>query len=147
MFTDFSELRSAVEANGGVLTVTMADLKDIIKAGRLGVHVRSNISQYLDKAGLGHAPRNLPPFQTELVRVYTQNTPAAQIIDLVENPSAEGDEAFLALVRQRPGRKAGTATTTKRRKSGNGRRRKAQPAAAVAAPSQPTGEAQPDQPE
>lgn len=86
------ELRGAVEGADDVLTVPMVVLRDAHGAGRLGIHVRANISKALRSLGLGHYPDPLPDSQWEQVRVYRLGTPTADLVDAVLNPSDEHDE-------------------------------------------------------
>lgn len=63
------KIKDQVEKNGNVLTVTMEQLREAHGAGRLGVHVRSEISQLLAGTVIGHVPRELPSDQHERVQV------------------------------------------------------------------------------
>jgi hypothetical protein len=91
-FDTLEELKELVESLGGLLTVDMEDVRDAYGAGRLGVHVRQNISKALNGLGLGHYPAELPDRQWELIRVYKFGTPAADLIGAVRDPSVENDE-------------------------------------------------------
>ena len=57
MFESPEALRDAVMENGGVLTVRVGDVRDAFKYGRLGVHVRSDISKRLNGLGIAHTRR------------------------------------------------------------------------------------------
>lgn len=92
MFGTFEELRKAVEANGGLMVVTMYDLREAHGAAKLGVHVRREISGGLAAVGLGHFPHELPSYQEEKVRVFRRGTPIADLVDAVLSPSDFGDE-------------------------------------------------------
>lgn len=101
MDTDFDsleELRDQVEKNGGVVTVRMEEVRDAYQAGRLGVHVRSNISKRLRGLGLGHFPLEaddgepMPYRQSAPVRIYKLGSPVADLIDAVLDPGDEHDE-------------------------------------------------------
>ncbi|MDA8332300.1 MAG: hypothetical protein M0027_14090 [Candidatus Dormibacteraeota bacterium] len=97
---DFTQLGQDVDSNSGVLTVTMERLRDEYGAGRLGIHVRTGISQALHSAGLDHYPitggdgHPLEGDQLARVRVYRQGSPIAEVIDAVLHPS-EGHDAEL----------------------------------------------------
>jgi len=93
-FSSLEELREQVEASGNVLTVPMLDVRDAYGAGRLGIHVRNNISKALQGLGLGHYPEVLPDSQVAQIRVYKLGSPAADFIDAVLNPSTDHDEAI-----------------------------------------------------
>ena len=109
MFKNVDELKKAVADNGGVLTVTMEQLRVAHDFGRLGPHVKKSIHDSLAKNGLGFFP-GLGDYQYEVTRVYQLGTPVADLINAVLNPSkpndlkvrkaAEGEEAeVLARVR------------------------------------------------
>lgn len=99
-FKTLSDLKRLVEAEGGVLTITMGNLRDAHGAGRLGEHVRTNISRSLLGVGLGHYPKELPSYQHEDVRVYSINSPAGELIDAVLNPGLSNDEKVRQTVGQ-----------------------------------------------
>jgi len=90
-YDSLEKIRDDVVANNDVLTMTEADLRDAHGAGRLGVHVRTNITKGLDGLGLSHFPPALSGEQTNLVRVYRRGTPAADLIGAVLNASSSGD--------------------------------------------------------
>ncbi len=78
---DYDELRQKVADNSGVVTVNMGTLRDAHNAGKLGIHVRSNISKELRSRGLNHAPEELPANQHERVRLWLMGTPAGDLIE------------------------------------------------------------------
>ena len=86
------ELRDLVKRNGDVLTVEMEQVRDAYGKGRLGVHVRDNMSKALAGLGIGHYPRPLPDRQWAFVRVYRLGSEIADLIDAVMEPSEEHDE-------------------------------------------------------
>ena len=89
------EIKEQVEKNGNLLTVTMEQLRETHGAGRLGVHVRDDISQSLAGMGLGHVPQELPSYQHELVRLYKRGTPIGQLIEVVLSPSEQHDRTLV----------------------------------------------------
>jgi hypothetical protein len=93
-FDTLEELKDLVESSGGVLTVDMEDVRDAYGAGRLGVHVRLNISKALNGLGLGHYPPALPDRQWQPIRVYKLGSPAADFIGAVLDPSEDNDEVI-----------------------------------------------------
>jgi hypothetical protein len=94
-FSSLGELRGLIDTDqNNPTTVTMYSLREAYGAGRLGVHVRRNISDELSGHGLGHFPRELPDDQEKLVRLYKLGSPAAHLIAAVLSPSEEGDEAI-----------------------------------------------------
>ena len=98
MHESLEDIRDSVDKADGVVTLAMWDVRDAYGAGRLGVHVRTNISKKLRSLGLGHYPRELPSEQEVSVRVYRQGGAIADLIDAVLNPSATHDEELRAAV-------------------------------------------------
>jgi hypothetical protein len=92
------ELLAKVEANGGILTVTMLELRDAHGAGRLGEHVRSNISNALKSRGFRHYSPDLPGSQYESVRIYKAGSPVDELIAAVLTPGQKGDEKIRSAI-------------------------------------------------
>ena len=92
---NFKELADEVGQAGGILVCTMERLREAYEAGRLGVHVRSGISDKLEENGLGHLPAELPADQHEEVRLYAKGKVAGKIIEAVLRPSRDGDRLLL----------------------------------------------------
>ena len=86
------EIKSEVEKNGDVLTITMDKLRDAYGAGRLGGIVRQEISQKLAGIGLGHVPDSLPGDQAKAVRLFKYGTPVGDLIRSALTPGSENDE-------------------------------------------------------
>ncbi|MEU0726193.1 hypothetical protein [Streptomyces sp. NPDC006140] len=94
----WDDLRKAVEENGGVLRIYMASLRELQNAGRLGIHVRNEISRRLAGAGLGHLPDELPPYQENEVVVFQLGTPAADVVEAVRGDNfARAEDALRRL--------------------------------------------------
>ncbi len=93
-FGSLADIQNEVERNGGVLTVSMQELRDAFGAGRLGRHVVTGISEELLKLGLGHFPQKLPASQDAEVRIYKQGGTIARIIDAVLRPSSSSDDVL-----------------------------------------------------
>ena len=89
---NMTEVRAAVEADGNVRTMPMEVLRDAYGVKKIGVHVKAGISKALKGVGLAHWPDPLPDFQENLVRVYKQGTPVADVIQAATTPSIERDE-------------------------------------------------------
>lgn len=92
---NWDEIKAKVEGAGGVLTTTMDVLRDAEGAGKLGVHVRTNISKKLAGIGLGHVPTELPGNQHERVRLYKKGTLVGDLIDTVLNPGDQNDRRLV----------------------------------------------------
>jgi hypothetical protein len=88
---NWDDIKTDVEKNGNVLTVTMEQLRDAYGAGKLGIHVRDKISSTLAGLGLGHVPVVLPTCQHELVRLYKKGTPVGDLIETVLTPGGQND--------------------------------------------------------
>jgi hypothetical protein len=100
MSNGYDAIKLEVEQNGNVLTTTMGRLRDAHGAGRLGDHVRVDISKALAGIGLGHVPVALPQYQENNVRVYKLGTPVADVIQAVVVPAPENDEKLRSLADQ-----------------------------------------------
>lgn len=81
----FSILPRQIEAHEDVMTVPMAQLRDMHQAGRLGVHVREAISDRLHQNGIGHYPEQLPSSGNALVRLYRQGSSVERVINAVND--------------------------------------------------------------
>lgn len=82
-FSTFKELKKIVENNGDVLTVTMESLRDAQGAQKLGKYVISGIRDSLAKKGLKTFPEELPLFQSECVRVYSDGTAISKLFSAI----------------------------------------------------------------
>lgn len=102
----YDTIKAEVEQNGNVLTITMGRLREAHGAGRLGEHVRIDISKALAGIGLGHVPVALPPYQENIVRLYKLGTPVADVINAAILPGPENDEKLKSLAGQDPSRYA-----------------------------------------
>jgi hypothetical protein len=91
-FSKLEDIKTAVEAEQGTLTISMEGLRKAYGAGRLGEHVRDNISKALLGFGLSHVPETLPTYQEQPVRIYKLGTPVADLIDAALHPSQAHDE-------------------------------------------------------
>jgi hypothetical protein len=94
---NWDELRDLVTEKGGVLTVSMATLRDIHGAGKLGIWVREHIQEKLKGVGLGHYPPELPQYQENSVRLYRLGTPLADLIKAVLEPGETNDARLLKM--------------------------------------------------
>ncbi|WP_395793836.1 hypothetical protein [Aquimonas sp.] len=88
----WDQIKAQVEKAGNVRTFTMETLRDAHGAQKLGVNVRSAISQELAGIGLGHVPVELPTYQHEPVRLFKRGTPVGQLIESVLDPGEQNDK-------------------------------------------------------
>jgi hypothetical protein len=94
-FTSLEDIRDLInDDQNNPSTISMLSLREAHGAKRLGVHVRTNISQRLAGLGLGHFPTRLADDQTELVRLYKLGSPVANVIGAVLNPN-EGNDGVI----------------------------------------------------
>jgi hypothetical protein len=91
-------LKSAVEAAGNILTVSMRDLREMYDSSRLGANVVTRIANDLRRHGLSHVPEELPNEQSQPVRLYLQATPVADLINAALTPGPAQDKKLLASV-------------------------------------------------
>lgn len=90
-FETYEQLAEQVDLNGGVMTATMGQLRDVHGAGKLGSYVVSAIHEQLDSLGLGHAPVEMPRDQWERVLVYRKRTPVGRVVQAVVSVTKESD--------------------------------------------------------
>ena len=83
---DWDSIKSNVESNGNVQTVTMEELRDVQGVSKLGKHVLKSISSRLAGMGLGHIPQALPKSQHHPVRLYKRGTAVGDLIETVLTP-------------------------------------------------------------
>lgn len=102
MFRDFRDLRDWVAERGGLADTSMEALRDLVGAGKLGVHVRDEIATGLRRQGLSVLGGRLPSDQRGVVWLYAPGTEggaelvkALQFIalDRATRPRREGEEA------------------------------------------------------
>ncbi len=86
------ELCDAVREGQGVQTVEMSELRSMVGAGKLGVHVRERIDSYLRSRGLRHLPKRLPENCAEYVRVYDPDTVVGKFIAAAVDYDPDADE-------------------------------------------------------
>jgi hypothetical protein len=91
MAQTWDELRARVDQNGDVVTVTMGELRDIHRVGKLGRYVIDAISDRLHSVGLGHIPGGLKLNQDEQVRIFRHGTKVADICQAVVKPGQAND--------------------------------------------------------
>ena len=98
MYETPEALRDAVIASGDVLTVRVGDVRDAFQYGRLGVHVRSEISKRLNGLGIAHYPVEVPDWQERQIRLFRMGTPIADLIDAVLEPTTNHDDELKTAV-------------------------------------------------
>ncbi|MGY1947773.1 hypothetical protein [Nocardia asiatica] len=94
----YEDLRAKVVDTSGLYVTTMEELKQAHGSAKLGVNIRSAISDKLKSYGLGHLPAELPNYQWEQVRLYQLGTPLAKVITAVIEPSEPGDQILMQVV-------------------------------------------------
>ncbi len=92
------KLRDAVIDNGNVLTVKVGEVRDAFKYGRLGKHVRKEISSKLHGLGIAHYPVDVPDWQENPIRLFRMGTPIADLLDAAHDETPEHDEELKAAV-------------------------------------------------
>lgn len=96
-FKSITELRARVEEGGGILAVSMVDVRDAGEARRLRNNVRERLARALQNEGLGHLPPEpLPNDQNDFIRVYSRNSDLGEIVEAVLHPTDVGDERLRA---------------------------------------------------
>jgi len=93
--SDWDSIKTAVESNGNIHTVTMETLRNAHGAAKLGVHVRTEITSHLAGMGIGHVPKTLPTYQHEPVRLYKRGTAVGDLIETVLAPGEQNDKKLV----------------------------------------------------
>lgn len=93
----YDELDQAVKAQGDILTCGMGTLRDMHGAGKLGTHVVANISDELERRGLGHYPTDLPVNQWENVKIYRRGSQVGNFIRALGSFEAKDDDLLRSL--------------------------------------------------
>lgn len=93
-YARLEDIRDAVEENGGVLTLSMEELRDAHGAERLGVNVRSAITSRLRKLGLNHQPYVLPAYQEDTIRLYLADSAVAKLLQAVSHTGPRWDKVL-----------------------------------------------------
>jgi hypothetical protein len=97
-FQDAAGLRGLIRNRGGVLELSMAELRDARLAGRLGCHVRTDIGKWLTTAGIGWLPERLPNDQRHVVTLYLHDSPAGMAFDVARHVQAADAASAKAVV-------------------------------------------------
>ena len=91
-FDHLDEVRSFLEEEaGGVATFRSWQLRDAIGYSRLGSNVVSEISEELDRRGIGHVPAKLGLNQYDEARLYLRSSPIGKFLDMASKPGYSGD--------------------------------------------------------
>ena len=89
--TSFRELEQRVVDAGGLLQVSMEELRDMTGAGKLGTDVREQIRSELQRWGLRVLGRRIPKDQAQMVWLIATREPNGEL--LVELLRLMGDAA------------------------------------------------------
>lgn len=95
-YNSLTELKNAVQTNGGVMTVDVADIRDAYGAQRLGSQVREEVIRRLKSLGLEHRPKTFPHYQEERVRLFIKDSPPGRLIRDVEHIAPAADRRIRA---------------------------------------------------
>lgn len=87
-FADWQDLDNEVKIQGGVLRVSMRDLRDLSGSMRLKVRVLATIAERLADLGIGYLPEDLPGDQHAHVVLYKIGSEAGAVIAAVRNGSS-----------------------------------------------------------
>lgn len=96
-FEDIDQLIKEIDENDGILTISMHSLRNAYGAEKLGVNVRSNITNELASRGIRHIPAELPNYQHERVRLFRLGSPVADIITAATEISEAHDAKLRSL--------------------------------------------------
>jgi len=91
-FSDLDEVRHFLDDEAeGVGTFEMWQLRDAMGYSKLGSNVVDEISEELNRRGIGHVPEDLGLSQYDKARLYLRSTPIGKFLDMAIAPSYEGD--------------------------------------------------------
>lgn len=101
----FKQLRKFATDQGGVVSLHMADLREINGAERLGTGVRDEISRELERNNLGYVGKDgqgkdLPRYSEDPVRIYVRGSAVGQFIEALADVGEGGDERLRELTGQ-----------------------------------------------
>jgi hypothetical protein len=100
----WDEIKSEVDDNGGVVTVSAWRLREAQGAGRLTVRINQQISDSLAARGLGHVPFNvedMPTYQDEQVRIYDRTTALGKVIESAHHVGDDHDERLREAINEK----------------------------------------------
>ena len=92
--TTYDDLSQHVDAEEGILLMSMGDLRDVHGAGKLGSNVVAGIADKLASVGLGHSPASLPTSQWGRALIYRKGSPLARLIEAINEPSDKSIEVL-----------------------------------------------------
>lgn len=73
-------IKTHAERCGGVIDVTVRQLRDLVGAGRAGHQVMEDIRDQLRRHGLVYRPHTLTPNQSQVVTLALRGTPAGDLV-------------------------------------------------------------------
>ncbi len=86
----WNDLVTLLDYHKGVCVVTMEALRDIDGYGRLGGTVRAGIAKKLQSMGIGtFAGENLPSDASANVVLFRLGTPAAELVNVIQNATED----------------------------------------------------------
>jgi hypothetical protein len=80
VYRSLADVAASVDANGGIVTLPMWEVREAHGAGRLGVNVCRAISAELDQLGLGYFPATLPANQTSYIRLWKKTSQVGKLM-------------------------------------------------------------------
>jgi hypothetical protein len=95
---NFDGLAARVAEAGGCLSVKMAELRQLVQAGRLDAGPIGQIEHNLAQHGLGYTP--LSRSQEEWALIYTRPSTIARVIVAAQGGGERADEELRAAVRE-----------------------------------------------
>jgi hypothetical protein len=90
-----SDLFSRIEKSGGLVTVSMREMKQLYDATRLKSGVRESIEDDLKENGIGHIPPEIPNSEHAEIRLYVRGTRIGRFIQALLQPNTETDKEIV----------------------------------------------------
>jgi hypothetical protein len=91
-YKSLAEIASAVDAQDGLMTLFMWQVRDAHGAGRLGVNVCTEIASEFEELGIRHNPSKIPSEQGTMIRLWRAKSAVDKLIRAARKVGYEYDE-------------------------------------------------------
>ena len=89
-FQDIEDICNNVKNKGGIMTVSMGDLRDAYGVAKLGIHVLNSIEEELSKRAIKIRGK-LTLSQWDYVRLYHSDSEFNKLVEAYENLTEDSD--------------------------------------------------------
>jgi hypothetical protein len=91
-YKTLAEIAAAVDAQDGIMTLFMWQVRDAHGAGRLGVNVCTQIASEFEEFGILHNPSKIPSDQWAMIRLWRGKSAVGRLIRATRKVGYEYDE-------------------------------------------------------